>query len=86
VIAGMDLGDGVKGPFLVLSRAQEMVHKPRPLGPPQVSTQQNLLRKVKRKLLFPTGFSFYLVLIIFVYTKKADFQSANNKLFICFVL
>ena len=35
---------------------------------------KNLLRKVKRKLLFPTGFSFYLVLIIFVYTKKADFH------------
>lgn len=35
---------------------------------------KNLLRKVKRKLLFPTGFSFYLVLIFFVYTKKADFH------------
>ena len=35
---------------------------------------QNLLRKVKRKLLFQAGFSFSPILIIFVHTKKADFH------------
>jgi len=35
---------------------------------------KNLLRKVKRKLLFQAGFSFCPVLIIFVHTKKADFH------------
>ena len=52
------------------------------------SMQKNLLRKIKRRLLFPAGFSLCLVLIIFVYTKKADFHQPIISCifyFLCFV-